>query len=70
MAEYKVLVRFTDLQDDNYVYDPGDTFPRKGMKPSKKRLEELASKNNRRGIVLIEEVKEDVDDDRTVSRTS
>ena len=54
---YKTLVYFEDLQDNNYPYHPGDEFPRKGMEVSEERLKELSSQANRRGIVLIEEVK-------------
>lgn len=54
---YKVIVPFVDLQDDQYPYGVGDTFPRKGLKASKARLTELASTNNKRGIALIKEVK-------------
>lgn len=66
---YKVKEYFTDLQDNNYAYNPGDVFPRDGMKVSKKRLAELAGTENKRGIILIEEVKKDVDADGDMSRT-
>ena len=55
---YKVIVRFTDLQDNKHVYNVGDEFPRVGAHPSKKRIAELASGKNRRKIPLIEEVAE------------
>ena len=55
---YKVIEMFTDLQDENYRYEPGDTFPRKGLKVSKERLEELASTNNKRGEIFIRLVEE------------
>ena len=51
---YKVVKAFTDLQDNNYVYNAGDSFPRNGYKPSKERVKELASKDNKRNTVLIE----------------
>ena len=54
---YKVTEMFTDLQDENYRYEPGDTFPRKGLKVSKERFEELASTENLRGEILIVEEK-------------
>lgn len=66
---YKVKEYFTDLQDNNYAYNPGDVFPREGMKVSKKRLAELAGTENKRGIVLIEEVKKNVNADGDMSRT-
>ena len=54
---YKVLAMFTDLQDGGYKYDAGDTYPRKGYKPSEERIAELASSANKRGQAVIEEVK-------------
>ena len=56
---YKVIERFADLQDENHIYEIGDTYPRKGSKPSEERIEELASDQNKIGIPLIklEEVK-------------
>ena len=54
---YKVIARFTDLQDKNFAYGVGDKFPRAGYHPSKKRIAELASDKNRQGKPLIKEVK-------------
>ena len=51
---YKVLVYFTDLQDDRYAYNPGDVFPREGLKVSAERIAELAGSNNKRGCPVIE----------------
>lgn len=56
---YKVIRYFTDLQDNDYPYYEGDTFPRDGMTVTKQRLEELASKNNKQKVPLIEKVKPD-----------
>jgi len=55
---YKVIKFFTDLQDDNYPYNVGDTYPRKGKKATKKRINELAGSNNKQKTPLIEEVEE------------
>lgn len=55
---YKVIKYFTDLQDDNFAYDVGDEFPRKGFTVLKSRIKELASNKNRRSEPLIEEVPE------------
>ena len=55
---YKVIKRFTDLQDDNHRYNVGDEFPREGGKATKKRIAELSGSDNRRGEPLIEEIKE------------
>lgn len=54
--EYRVIEFFTDLQDNNYAYHVGDTFPHAGMDVSPSRIAELAGKNNKRGIPLIESV--------------
>lgn len=56
---YKVVKFFTDLQDNDHPYNTGDKFPRDGMEVSEERLKELSGTNNRRGMVLIEEVIEE-----------
>ena len=53
---YKVLIYFEDLQDENHAYNPGDIYPREGLKPTKKRIKELSSDKNLRKVKLIEEV--------------
>lgn len=55
---YKVLKYFTDLQDNNYPYEAGDDFPRKGLNVTEERFAELAGNNNRRGEPLIVHVEE------------
>lgn len=55
---YKVIRHFTDLQDNNYAYKAGDTYPRKGLSPSSERIEELAGSNNKQHTPLIEAVPE------------
>lgn len=56
--KYVVIYKaFKDLEDDNYLYKKGDTYPREGLKPTKKRINELSSKKNKIGEVLIEAVK-------------
>lgn len=54
---FKVLRYFTDLQDNNYAYNAGDTFPREGMAVSADRITELSSSANKQGVPLIEEVR-------------
>lgn len=56
---YIVIKRFVDLQDNRHDYREGDAFPRDGKKVSKKRITELASDKNRRGIPLIAEAEEE-----------
>ena len=53
---YKVVVRFADLRDNNYIYEVGDDYPRKGIDPTLERIRELASDKNKIGVPLIEEV--------------
>ena len=55
---YKVIKHFTDLQDKNFAYNEGDEYPRKGLSVLQSRINELASKKNRRGEPLIVEVEE------------
>lgn len=54
--EYRVIATFTDLNDKSYLYKAGDTYPRKGVVPTAERIKSLSSKNNKRGIQLIEKV--------------
>lgn len=55
---YKVVKFFTDLQDNDYPYEVGSTYPREGLSVSEERIRELSSKSNRQGTALIEEVRE------------
>ena len=51
-----------DLQDNNYKYDVGDTYPRKGLNVLQSRINELASNKNLQKTPLIEEIKEKVEE--------
>lgn len=51
-----------DKEDDDHIYKKGDTYPREGLKPTKKRISELSSKKNKIGEVLIEAVKVEKED--------
>ena len=55
---YKVIKSFTDLQDNNYAYSVGDTFPRNGVVAGAERVAELSSDKNLQGVPLIEEIAE------------
>lgn len=66
---YKVIKSFTDLQDDNYKYDVGDTYPRKGLNVLQSRINELASNKNRQGVPLIEEIPEKVEEPKKEKKT-
>ena len=63
---YRVIKAFTDMQDDNYAYDPTNpsrnTYPRKGLNVLQSRINELASNKNRQGVPLIEEIPEKVEE--------
>lgn len=55
---YRVIKSFTDLQDNNYAYSVGDTFPHNGVEVDAERIAELASDKNLQGVPLIEGVEE------------
>lgn len=50
---YEVIKGFIDLQDDNHLYEVGQTYPRSGYKPTDERIVELSGSNNKRGKPLI-----------------
>ena len=50
----KVIKSFFDLQDSNYEYKVGDTYPRKDYNPTKARIDELAGNKNKLGFAVIE----------------
>lgn len=56
---YKVIKHFTDIQDNNYAYNEGDTYPREGMSVLPSRIRELATNENRQGVALIVEIEEE-----------
>lgn len=53
---YKVIKAFHDMQDNNYFYDEGKEYPRKGVNVLPSRLKELAGSKNRMGEPLIVEI--------------
>lgn len=46
------------MQDNNFAYQVGDEYPRKGMSVLQSRINELAGSKNRQGVPLIEEIPE------------
>ena len=58
---YKVINYFADLQDNNFAYEVGDTFPRAGLEVTEERLAELSGSNNKQGKPLIAKVEEKTD---------
>ena len=57
---YKVIHEFLDLQDNSHYYAVGKTFPRRGVKVSKERIEELSTSANKIGVPLIEATKAEI----------
>jgi hypothetical protein len=56
---YKAIEHFKDLKDNGFIYEVGDTYPRKGKRVSKARIAELSGSDNKRGRPVIEEVEEE-----------
>lgn len=57
--KYEVVNLFTDLQDNNKRYEPGDRYPKPAnRKVSHERILELTSSDNKQGKVLIKEIEE------------
>lgn len=54
---YKVIKFFTDLQDNDFPYSVGDTYPRKGGTATEERIAELAGSDNKQGqpLIMLEE---------------
>lgn len=55
---YKVIVTFSDLEDNGHLYKAGDTYPRNGVSPTEDRVEFLSSNRNLIGKPVIEKVEE------------
>ena len=53
---YIVTRPFTDLSDNNRMYKAGDTYPAEGVKPTKARVKELLTGNNKNRKVYLKEV--------------
>lgn len=66
---YRVIKHFVDLQDNNYKYDVGDTYPRKGLNVLQSRINELASHKNKQKTPLIEEIPEKVEESKKGKKT-
>ena len=60
--KYEVIENFKDLEDNEYVYLKNvkgkNIYPREGLKPTKKRIEELSSNKNKIGKPLIKKIEE------------
>lgn len=64
---YTVIKSFTDMQDNNFLYKEGDTFPREGFDVLPSRIKELETTANRRGEILIKEIE---DEPKTKKKTA
>ena len=53
---YKVIKLFTDLHDNDYLYNVGDPFPRTGISVTEERIAELPRSDNKQHTPLIEKV--------------
>lgn len=51
---YKVIHPFKDLEDKSFLYQVGDSYPREGLIPTKKRIEELKGAENKLKRPLIQ----------------
>lgn len=58
------------MQDNNFAYNVGDEYPRKGMSVLPSRIKELASNKNRQGCPLIEEIPEKVEETKKEKKKS
>ena len=50
---YVAIKRFSDLKDDDHIYDTGDVQTRDGFEPSRERIIELATSKNKLETPLI-----------------
>ncbi len=53
--DYKVIVKFRDLQDNDRIYEVGEKYE---GKKTKARITELSTEKNNIGKPVIEEMKE------------
>ena len=51
---YKVLNTFREKEHDDHVYKKGHTYPAKGFKETKKRVEFLQKKHEEYGVAFLE----------------
>ena len=58
---YRALIRFCDRQDDMFMYEAGETYPRPGLDVTPERIAELAGSDNRMGYPLIKAVESPVE---------
>ena len=67
---FRAIKHFSDMQDNNFAYQVGDEYPRKGLSVLPSRINELASSKNRQGCPLIEEIPEKVEEPKKEKKKS
>ena len=69
---YVAIKRFSDLTDDDHIYDTGDVYPRDGFEPSRERIIELATSKNKLETPLItyigDEENDKVEDEKLTTK--
>lgn len=60
MGKYVCVKSFSDLQDHDHIYRPGDEYPRAGVDVSIDRLTSLSSTSNKTGQPVIEFIDDEV----------
>ena len=60
--KYEVVVSFSDLKDNGYIYRVGDEFPRSGAVVSDDRIKELSTDKNVRGVALIKSTESETEE--------
>ena len=69
---YVAIKRFSDLTDDDHIYDTGDVYPRDGFEPSRERIIELATSKNKLDTPLItyigDEENDKVEDEKQTTK--
>ena len=58
------------MRDNNFAYQVGDEYPRKGMSVLQSRINELAGSKNRQGVPLIEEIPEKAEEPKKEKKKS
>lgn len=66
---YKVIVKFADMEDGQHIYEIGDSYPREGYEPDQKRIDFLASDENKIGTPVIEFIPEESEVAASVEET-
>lgn len=54
---YEVLITFTEKNHEKHLYKKGESYPAKGYKATKKRVNELQNDNKYNKVFLGEEIK-------------